>query len=311
MKSVSIINNLEEHKKHLNINKIPSKYYEPKNNVNIRNYLKEDVIKFQCEKDSYLSLNQLVQLIDSIKNGNTNEFQRNNDNSIWKQSHSSYMNDKLIPKKNNFHNDTFDDNSVILIENTNKNNLFTHGNEMIQNHNSGNNEKQVEKSNFFKSNSLNIPKRNYEETEKASTCLQNFHVYEYTIEKNSDTKRINNAYQKCNSLPHKERMNTNHVNTHTHPSDTTNNKNNRNDTNTKQVNVNAILNALLTRRMELLEKTNMRDPEQLISMKNLKMILLCRPKNLDDIRKLHLVGFEEDKIKKYGSQFINVLKKFQ
>ncbi|CRH03966.1 conserved Plasmodium protein, unknown function [Plasmodium relictum] len=71
-------------------------------------------------------------------------------------------------------------------------------------------------------------------------------------------------------------------------------------------NDNNLLKDLLKCRENLSKRNNIKDPEKLISTKNLKLLLLHQPNSIDDIRNLNLTGFSDDKIKKYGYEFLKV-----
>ncbi|GAW83045.1 hypothetical protein, conserved [Plasmodium gonderi] len=68
MKKTKVINNLHEQVKSLDDNNIPYKYYSASNNINIQNYLKESKIIYKCPPNSYISLNELLKLVDTLNN---------------------------------------------------------------------------------------------------------------------------------------------------------------------------------------------------------------------------------------------------
>ncbi|SOV18865.1 conserved Plasmodium protein, unknown function [Plasmodium sp. gorilla clade G2] len=69
---------------------------------------------------------------------------------------------------------------------------------------------------------------------------------------------------------------------------------------------NIILHNLLQCRTNLSKLNNIKDPEKLISTKNIKLLSLHRPNTIEDIKNLNLTGFGEDKIKKYGYEILKV-----
>ncbi|VWU53335.1 conserved protein, unknown function, partial [Hepatocystis sp. ex Piliocolobus tephrosceles] len=103
MKNAKVKNNLDQQIKSLKDNNIPFKYYNPSNNVNIRNYLNDNNL-LTYDHNSYLSLNQLLQLVDSLNNtvSNTNSF-RNYD---YENKQNDIIKKNIDSNKNIYHKKT-------------------------------------------------------------------------------------------------------------------------------------------------------------------------------------------------------------
>ncbi|CRG95690.1 conserved Plasmodium protein, unknown function [Plasmodium gallinaceum] len=245
MKKVNVINNFDEQIKSLNDNNIPYKYYNPSHNINIRNYLSSNDIKYKCKPNSYLSLNELVEFVDNLNNSK-------NDNINY------IIND-------------YDNSNIEIIDGK------VNSNEKYIKENSENYEGFNNKNLINENNTLKLVNDTY-------NCHTNY------------TKNSNVIYTLSNEISNSsENKNIIHnkINIQTSSISNINNDNN-------------LLKDLLKCRSTLSKKNNIKDPEKLISTKNLKLMLLHRPKSIDDIRNLNLTGFGEDKIKKYGYDFLKV-----
>ncbi|SBT72360.1 conserved Plasmodium protein, unknown function [Plasmodium malariae] len=243
---------------------IPFKYYNPSNNINIRNYLSENNIKYKCPSNAYLSLNELLEIVDGL-----NYSEKSNINLI----------DYNFERSKN----------EIIIESINKN------------------EKQFGKQIEF---SEDAKKRVF--INKTSTYKQPY--YRDNGKNNSNYRNCgnyqnNNNYQNCVIVSNNNEICSSNS-TLSKPNESKNiTHENKMCVQTSLSSVNNNDSSLLKNLLECrsnLSKWNNIDPEKVISTKNLKLLLLHRPNSIDDIKNLNLTGFGEDKIRKYGYDFLDV-----
>ncbi|CXI54110.1 conserved Plasmodium protein, unknown function [Plasmodium berghei] len=291
MKKVNIINNLDEQIKSLNDNNIPQKYCTPSNNINIQNYLKENNIKYKHPSNVYLGLNGLLRFVDSLNPLENYSF--NHGNIYLENERNGTINSK--PNKNEH---IYNDQN--LFQHTSNNN-FLRNNPCEKTYytktNYGNNDNYKNYNTYQEYNNRhnNSNYKNsifYEDNNKYDKNQNN----SYICLDNDNPQKFSEIYDSRNALSHKRDQGHTPID-HKQTIVSDNKKNNEN----------SVLKCLFECRDNMAKWDNMNDPEKLITTKNLKLLLLHSPKTIDDMKNLNLIGFGEDKIQKYGFEFLKIL----
>ncbi|CDU85110.1 hypothetical protein YYC_03020 [Plasmodium yoelii 17X] len=291
MKKVNIINNLDEQIKSLNDNNIPQKYCTPSNNINIQNYLKENNIKYKHPSNVYLGLNDLLRFVDSLNPLETYSF--NHGNIYLENGRNGTINNK--PNKNeHIYNDQnlfqHTSNNNFLRNNSSEKTYYTKNN--YDNNDNYKNYNSYQEYNNRHNNSNYKNSIFYEDNNKYDKNQNN----SYICLDNDDPQKLSEIYDSRNALLHKRDQKYTPID-HKQTIVSDNKKNNENN----------ILKRLFECRDNMAKWDNMNDPEKLITTKNLKLLLLHSPKTIDDMKNLNLIGFGEDKIQKYGFEFLKIL----
>ncbi|CAG9476036.1 conserved Plasmodium protein, unknown function [Plasmodium vivax] len=307
MKKGKVINNLHEQIKSLEDNNIPYKYYSASNNVNIRNYLNDRKVRYACPPNSYLSLNELLKLTDTLDHHGDAE-----------EKHLGYNADRganqMTNKKVNKEEYTYHQFSRVP-KDALHNNVSVEGSLFDQPHphttvyqqdgpnydKQANNESGVNYLYRVHGNTYkHPPDQPYEDNPVRGSSVRNNYCRlsrdDPPSYKNVSTSGEAHTVSSASATPYES-------NSVKRASETKVETPSRTPTNSKD---GSLLKNLLQCRVNLSKWNNIADPEKVISTKNLKLLLLHRPNSIDDIKNLNLTGFGEDKIKKYGYEFLKV-----
>ncbi|KJP89828.1 hypothetical protein AK88_00539 [Plasmodium fragile] len=309
MKRGKVINNLHKQIKSLEDNNIPYKYYSASHNVNIQNYLSDRKVRYSCPPNSYLSLNDLLKLIDTLEHHDSAEVKRRD-----------YNADRAA---NQMTNRKVKEDEYMYCQFSGVPNDPVHNNVLVKERSfcdQGDYESNVYHEDYrnYDKYANNDSRVNYRYGEHSSTYK---HHLDQSYEENPMRDNIsqNNYYPiglNPNSPIYKNTSNFGESDTISITSPTPYESNCMNRTNQTMVETSSrtpahrtddsLLHNLLQCRANLSKWNNITDPEKVISTKNLKLLLLHRPNSIDDIKNLNLTGFGENKIKKYGYEFLNV-----
>ncbi|CAA9990435.1 conserved Plasmodium protein, unknown function [Plasmodium knowlesi strain H] len=308
MKRGKVINNLHKQIKSLEDNNIPYKYYSAPNNVNIKNYLNDKKVRCSCPPNSYLSLNELLKFVDTLDHHDSDEMRHldynadaaENQMTNGKVKKEKYMYDQFsrVPK-DALHNKVLVNKGNLCDEPDYHTTVYhqeyrngdKHANDEIRV-----NYRYEEHSNMYK----HSPDQAYDDNSVRDSNLQNDYCL-FSMDDTSSNRSASNMGEtdivSITSPPSyeskciKRKRKTKVENSSEEPSSSKDGK---------------LLKSLLECRVKLSKCNNITDPEKVISTKNLKLLLLHRPNSIDDIKNLNLIGFGENKIRKYGFEFLNV-----
>ncbi|ANQ10518.1 Uncharacterized protein PCOAH_00049610 [Plasmodium coatneyi] len=311
MKKGKVINNLHKQIKSLEDNNIPYKYYSAPNNVNIRNYLSDRKIRYSCPPNSYLSLNELLKLVDTLDHHDSDEMKHldyNGDtvangitNGKAKKEEYMYGQFSRVPK-DALHNNVLVKEASLCDQADYHTIAYNQDYRKYDKH--ANNDSRVNYGYSEHSNMSNMykhpPDQPYEDNPVRDSAVQN----NYCLFSQDDTPNYKNASNvreadtvRITSPPSYE------SNCIKRTSQTKVENSSQEPATSKD---GSLLKNLLECRVKLSKWNNITDPEKVISTKNLKLLLLHRPSSIDDIKNLNLIGFGENKIRKYGHDILNV-----
>ncbi|EUD65956.1 hypothetical protein C922_03683 [Plasmodium inui San Antonio 1] len=309
MKKGKVINNLHEQIKSLEDNNVPYKYYSASNNVNIRNYLSDRKVRYSCPPNSYLSLNELLKFIDSLDHHDSAEVRHLDYN-------ADTVANEMTNRKVNKEECTYPQFSKVPKVALHNNFLVKEGNLCDQAdyhsnvyHQDGRNydkhdncDSRVNYGHGTHSNTWKYPPdQPYEDNPVKDTILQNNYC---RLSRDDPPSYQNGLDARKAHTPGSTSSNPYESNCIMRTSQTKVEENSsRAPANSKD---GSLLKNLLQCRVNLSKSNNITDPEKVISTKNLKLLLLHHPNSIDDMKNLNLTGFGEDKIKKYGYEFLKV-----
>lgn len=272
----NMITNLEEQRKSLAKHNVPLRFYHPANNRKIEKYFKDNEVFFTCEKDAYMSLDELVRFVESLKKSST------------------YDN----PSKNL----SQPSNEIDVIDLTNE--KYSTSTKHKWNSNSG-----------FTSTEMGPASSSFKQPFKRTTNKKNTLFGSSEDEKEFSTGTVTtNTQQKYTwknifpSIPVTNTRSNIHTNAHKHSYSVY--PINIEPIVTSKTNGNVILDSLLECRNALAKNLHIQDPELFITTRDLKLIILHKPKTLEELRNLHLVGFSEEYLNKYGLEFVAIVQSY-
>ncbi|GAB68522.1 hypothetical protein PCYB_133960, partial [Plasmodium cynomolgi strain B] len=303
-----VINNLHEQIKSLEDNNIPYKYYSPSNNVNIRNYLSDRKVRCSCPPNSYLSLNELLKLIDTLDHHDSAEMKHLDYNAdmvanqmtnrkVNKEEYT-YHQFRRVPKDALYNNVLVKERS--LYDQADYHTTVYHQDGRNYDKHT-NNDSRVNYGHSAHSNTYkHPPDQPYEDNPVRNSILQNNYCPlscdNPPSYKNASNSGEAHTVSSTSSIPYES-------NCTKRTSQTKMETSSRAPAKSKD---GSLLKNLLQCRVKLSKWNNITDPEKVISTKNLKLLLLHRPSSIEDIKNLNLTGFGEAKIKKYGYELLNV-----
>lgn len=278
----NIINNLEEQRKSLIDNNIPVRFYHPSNNRKIKKYFEDNEVRFTCDEDSYMSLEDFIHFVENLKKSNTC--------------------DSAVTTTKNLHSaHTVEVDVIDLTEET-----YSLGTLHKSNRNPLPPERKVHQDPpFHEINGQHRIQKNKHKTLFSSSEDENL----ITIHKESNTS------QRASKL--KSGLSNGHVTSAYNVNKGVNNAKlssaciiNKKPPVSLKSHDEEILNSLLEHRSALAKKLHIQDPEQFISTNNLKLIIIHNPTTLDELRNLRLIGFKEEYIQNYGYDFLAITQSY-
>lgn len=277
------INNLEEQRKSLVDNNIPVRFYHPSNNRKIKKYFEDNEVRFTCDEDSYMKLEDFIDFVENLKKSNTYGSAVTTTEKFLHSAHSAGVDVIDLTKETD---------SSGTLHKSHRNpfppEIKVHQDpQFLGKHGRNISPKHKQKTLFSSSEdenpmTMHTGYNTAQSTNKLKNSLSNGHeTSAYNVNTGVDKAKLSSGNIIYNEPP---------VALRSHDAE--------------------ILNSLLEHRSALAKKLHIQDPEQFISTKNLKLIIMHNPKTLDELRNLPLIGFSEEYIKNYGYDLLAITQSY-